>query len=530
MPVPDIRRCRIVLVTTAVAALLLTLGSVAEPLRLPAVIGDHMVLQRDKPAPLWGWADAGITVTVEAFGQTHEAVADESGWWSVTFAPLDAGGPHTVAIAVGDETRVLEDVWVGEVWLCSGQSNMDMRLRKVDDAESEVAAAHHDQLRLFRVERAIADTPQDDVDARWVKSNPDDARNFSAVGYFFGRELQQELGVPVGVIHTAYGGTPAEAWTPLGAMQEAEALRPILDRHQRRVEKYEAEKAAYDAALEAVQREARADEQKSGSVAEAVIEPPEAPTPPTARYAPAGLYHAMVCPLRPFALRGFVWYQGESNVWRARQYEPLLRALIASWRKDWGDDALPFAVVQLPGYTSPPRVPPAVSSWPELRDSQRAVAESDPNVGLIVTIDHGDSTDIHPTAKQPVAERVTRWALATAYGRDVLPSGPALRDWRVEGDRMMLTFDHAGSTLTTRDGGSMRGFVIAGPDMKFRWAVAEVVAPDTLAVSEAKVPDPRAVRYAWDDDPAWANLTNAEGLPASPFRTDDWPGVTDDSR
>ncbi|MEM8782118.1 MAG: sialate O-acetylesterase [Planctomycetota bacterium] len=491
-------------------------------LRLPAVLGDHMVLQRDKPLPVWGWAEPRAEVRVRFKGQEVSGVADAQGRWSVTLEPVAAGGPYAMDVEAGDERVAFEDVLVGEVWLCSGQSNMDMRLMKVGDADAEVAAATHDRLRLFRVERAVADEPAFDVDAAWAVCRPRDARAFSAVAYFLGEELQRELGVPVGVIHSAYGGTPVEAWTPRRALAANPQTQPVLARQERRERAYAEALAAYELAL-----------QVNADLAEgeAPMAVPAEPTSPTVRYRPAGLYHAMIRPLAPYALRGFAWYQGESNVWRAAQYEHILTELIAAWREDWGDPALPFGVVQLPSYAVPPRVPAAAASWPELRESQLRVAQRVSHVGLIVTTDVGDPTDIHPAAKRPVGQRLARWALHAAYGRNLVPTGPLLVGHRVEGDRVILTFDHVGSGLTSRDGDELNGFCVAGPDQKFRWATSvEVLDERTLAVSEAKVPDPRAVRYGWDDYLPWANLANSEGLPASPFRTDDWERVTEDAR
>ncbi len=482
-------------------------------LTLPVVISDHMVLQRDKPVALWGWADAGQTVTVEMLDQTQRAVADAQGRWQVSLEPLAAGGPHVVTIVAGDERITLEDVLVGEVWLCSGQSNMDMRLNKVYDADAEVAGATHETIRLFRVERDIAATPQSDLDtelgAHWVACNPDDARNFSAAAYFMAVKLQEELGVPVGMIHTAYGGTPAEAWPPWDAMDAQPEIQPILARYERQMATYEAARVAYETA------------QDSGT------QTGSAPTPPTERYAPAGLYNAMIHPLVPYTIRGFAWYQGESNVWRAHQYEPLLATMIAAWRTAWQDDALPFGIVQIAAYSEPPRSPRGDGSFPELRESQRQVALADPHAGLIVTTDIGDATDIHPRNKQEVGRRLAIWALHAAYEQDILPGGPVVRSHRIEGNQVIIDFDHVGTGFSTSDDGPIRGFCIAGPDAKFRWAVAEVIDHDTLSITEAKVPSPIGVRYAWSDNPDWANLVNSDGLPASAFRTDDLPFHTE---
>ena len=503
-PRPCPRRLPLVLAT-----LLVLLGTTAHAeLRLPAVFGDHMVLQREKPIAVWGWADAGAAVRLELADASVNVEADDRGRWSARLPEMDAGGPYRLTVRHGEqEEQTFDDVMTGEVWLCSGQSNMDMRLQKIWDDATIDQQLQRDGLRLFRVERAVADEPADDLDGTWTPCEPQHARTFSAVAYFFGQHLQQELGVTVGLIHSAYGGTPAEAWTAETALESHPQLTSILDQWDRRVQQYEQAKDAYEKRSE-----------QAGS----------APSPPPERYTPSGLFNAMIHPLVPYSLRGAIWYQGESNVWRAMQYRPLLTTLIDNWRAEWDQPQLPFGVVQLPNYATPPRVPPGEYSWAELREAQLAVAQDDPHVGLAVTIDIGDPTDVHPLQKQPVGRRLALWALANAYDRDLVHSGPLYSGHEIDGDRVVLHFDHVGDGLQSRDGGPLRGFVISGPDGKFRWAQAEIVG-DSIVVTEAKVPDPRAVRYAWADDPHWANLVNADGLPASPFRTDDWEGVTQSS-
>ncbi|MEO0514273.1 MAG: sialate O-acetylesterase [Planctomycetota bacterium] len=484
-------------------------AAVAE-LTLPAVFGDHMVLQRDATLPVWGWAEPGQTVIVTLNGKTAQSLAHEDGSWRVDLDAMPAGGPYELTVTAGSDTQTFRDVMLGEVWVCSGQSNMDMRLLKIwDDARIE-QKLQRDGLRLFRVERAIADTPQHHLDAAWTRCEPAEARMFSAVAYFMGARLQQELGVTVGLIHTAYGGTPAEAWTATDRLAANPELATILERWDRRVASYEADLAAYEAAKAEGDADARP------------------PAEPPARYAPGGLFNAMVHPLIPYAVRGAVWYQGESNVWRAMQYQPLLTALIEDWRERWGQDDFAFGIVQLPNYENPPRVPPGIFSWAELREAQLHVSQQLDDVGLAVTIDIGDPTDIHPVNKQPVGERLAGWALTHTYGQPHVSSGPIFSAHHIVGDQVILHFDHVGSGLAARDGGPLKGFVIAGSDRKFRWAKA-VVDGDRIVVSEAKVKTPLAVRYAWADNPYWANLINRDGLPASPFRTDDWESITQSS-
>lgn len=485
-------------------------AGVRADLKLPSVFADHMVLQREASVPIWGWADAGSDVTVEFHGQSATVQAGPDGKWMARLEPMAAGGPYELSIKAGGKTQTFSDVLVGDVWLCSGQSNMDMRIRKVMNAEAEIAAADHPNLRLFRVERAMSADPQPDVAAHWAVCTPQSVRDFSAAAYFLGRDLQKELDVPVGLLHCAYGGTSAEAWTSMPALEADGRLTSIIIGQRAKEARYKMDLAAYQKAVEA------GDEHtvKPASIMD--------------RHNPAVLFNAMVHPLIPYAIRGAVWYQGESNVFHSMQYEPLLTALVNDWRTRWDQPDLPFGVVQLPNYVTPPRVPRGDYSWPEMRDSQLRVSQNMPNVGLIVTIDIGNPTNIHPTNKQEVGRRLALWALHDVYGRDVIASGPVFRKAVFEGDKVRLSFDAVGAGLMTREGGPIKGFIIAGADRKFRWAEAEI-AGNEIIVSEAKVKKPEAVRYAWDENPYWANLVNADGLPASPFRTDDWPGITDNN-
>lgn len=481
-----------------------------DTLRMPAMFGEHMVLQREQPIAVWGWSTPGDDVEVRIASEQASATTDDDGRWQVELPAMSAGGPYTLSVNTNGQTLEFGDVMVGEVWLCSGQSNMDMRLAKVDGAQAAIDHADDRDLRLFYVNRAIANEQRDDVEASWTPSNPSDASRFSAAAYFMGQRLRQELGVAVGLIHTAYGGTPAEAWTGGHTLSANPELKPIVDRWVQRVESYEQAVSEHESAIE------RGETSKP-------------PTPLTERYAPSGLYNAMLAPIAPYGIRGFIWYQGESNTWRSTQYRELLSSMIADWRTLWGNENLPFAIVQLPNYAEPPRVPRASSSWPELRESQRLAAKQNERVGLIVTIDVGDPTDIHPRDKASVGDRLARWAMAETYGDDRSWSGPQYVDAEFVGDEVIIRFDHAGSGLEGREGQPIRGFVIAGKDKRFRWANAEV-RDDTIVVTEAKVTQPEAVRYAWDDNPSWANLINGEGLPAGPFRTDDWPSITETSR
>ncbi|MEQ9454700.1 MAG: sialate O-acetylesterase [Phycisphaeraceae bacterium] len=496
-------------ITNTLIALLITTACTTAAhaeLWLPAIFGDHMVLQADKQPAIWGKANPNQAITLTIDNQRATTTADAEGYWLAHLPKLADPGPHTLRIDAGNDWRVIDDVLIGEVWVCSGQSNMDMRMVKMDQAE--IDAADHPRIRLFRVERSSSETPLDDIKGQWELCTPRNVRDFSAAAYYMGRELHQTLDQPVGLIHTAWGGTGAEVWTRREVLEANPILQPVVRRHDRNWQTYNDALAAWNDNPTASQ-----------------------PTPPEDRRTVGGLYNGMIHPLVPYTIRGFAWYQGESNVWRSRQYYTLLSEMIIDWRTQWGDMILPFGIVQLPNYSDAPRVPSAPGSFEELRESQLRVSQSLPNTGLIVTIDVGNPTDIHPLDKHTVGKRLALWALEAAYNHDI--NGQAPHFWEVNFDtgsnEVELKFANAAAGLTTSDGGPPRGFVISGPDMRFRWAQARIEG-DTVYVSEAKVTDPRAVRYAWDDNPSWANLVSGDGLPVSPFRTDKWPGITDNAR
>jgi sialate O-acetylesterase len=454
-------------------------------------------------------------VTVSIGDREAEGLADGDGRWRVDLPAMESGGPFEMTVTSGAESVALSDVLIGDVWLCSGQSNMDFKLQNADGAEQALAdTTKHSRIRLFKVERHVAETPQEDCKGAWRTNTPENAKDITAVGYFFGLKLNQELDVPIGLIHSAYGGTPAEAWTSEDALRTAPGLGHVL------VEMAE-KRLAYVKAMAKWEKEARAMSPKH-------IDPPPMPAPPfytNNRHMPTGLYNGMIHPLIPYGIRGVIWYQGESNVWRSHQYRTLLPTMIEDWRGRWDDAELPFGIVQLTSYFDP-RFPPAEWSWPELREAQLMAARSDPHTGLVVTIDVGNPTDVHPTNKKTIGERLAQWALGTTYGRDLVPSGPLFKKAAFEGEKVIIEFDHAGSGLATRDGGPVRGVVISNDSGKFRWATAEIRG-DILVVTSDRYDDPTSVRYGWADNPDWANLINKEGLPASPFRTDDWPGITE---
>jgi sialate O-acetylesterase len=657
----------------ALAASLLLLilpGAARADVRVPSIVGDNMVLQQGRRARVWGWAEPGERVTVSFRGDKAGATADARGRWEVFTGPHKAGGPSELTVA-GRNTLTFRNVLVGEVWVCSGQSNMEWSLANAQDGAREAAAADYPFIHLFTVAKKTSAEPLDDVEGRWVVTTPREAAQFSAVGYFFGRELHRRLNLPVGLIHTSWGGTPAEAWTSRGALAADPLLKPILDRYDRQLtdlprlqREYERARdewarryvmedpgnrgdprgyakpehdtagwkgmnlpqfwetagldvdgvvwfrrevevpaawAGKDLTLKlgaiddfdttyfngervgsvgtdtpnswAVLRSYRvpgrlvragrntvavrvfdrvggggfgggdmtlapAEAASGNGVAldgawlykeEATVpsrpidwsRQPQAPGPAN-QNSPTVLYNAMLAPLTPYAIRGAIWYQGESNAGRAYQYRALFPAMIRDWRAAWGIGDFPFYFVQLANWKARPQ-DSTDSEWAELREAQLFTMRAAPNTGMAVAIDIGDPDDIHPRNKLDVGLRLARWALADTYGLKLEKSGPLYASHKVEGDKVRVSFKHAGG-LKTRDGAAPAGFYVAGADRRFVPAEARVEKGEVVVWSR-QVPSPAAVRYAWADNPA-ANLYNADGLPASPFRTDDWPGLT----
>jgi sialate O-acetylesterase len=480
-----------------------------------------MVLQRGRQVPIWGTAAPGERVTVLLGTQRLSAVADDEGKWSVTLPAMKAGGPYTLVIA-GRNTIALRDVLVGDVWVCSGQSNMQWSVQGSANATEEVAAANYPQIRLFSVPQVAADAPQSDCQGAWVECSPATIPGFSAVGYFFGRELHKALNVPVGLINTSWGGTPAEAWTSRPSLETCELCTPILERWDAALADLPNIKAKYDADM------AKWREDAATAKAEGKPEPPR----PGAHWAlnkawqPAALYNGMIAPLIPFGIRGAIWYQGESNAGRAYQYRELFPAMIRDWRRNWGAGQFPFLFVQLANFMA--RKPdPGESAWAELREAQ-LMTLSLPKTGMAVIIDIGDANDIHPKNKQDVGLRLALAAERIAYKQNVAYSGPMYRSMTIEGSTIRLRFKDTDGGLVAKDGPGLKGFAIAGEDKRFVWADAQIEG-NTVVVWSDQVPKPVAVRYAWADNPE-CNLYNGAGLPASPFRTDDWPGTTVEAR
>jgi len=487
----------------------------AADLRLPSVFSDHMVLQREKPVAIWGWADADEEVSVEFAGQKKTAQADATGRWSLRLDPLTASVESRKLIATGKDGRKAEisDVLVGDVWLGSGQSNMAMTVNRSKDFEQEKTAATFPLIRHFKEESAGAATAQTQSKGKWLACTPDNVGGFSATLYFFGREVHREIGVPIGLINTSVGGTPIEAWIAPEVQETKPALKAALEAQSAATPKIDPEKAKADYAAELKKFKA--------AKAKAVAEGTKAPRPPrnaaevSERKGTYGqLFNGKVAPLVPFTVKGMLWYQGEANSsdTRAPLYVHQLSALVTDWRARWGEE-LPFAWVQLPNFTRPGE------GWPLMRESMLKTL-SLPKTGMAVTIDIGEAKDIHPKNKQEVGRRLSLWALGTVYGRKVAAtSGPLPAGHEIKGAEVIVTLAHA-EGLKTRDGGPVKGFQLAGADKQWKPATARIEGAK-LIVTSAEVAAPIALRYAWLDFPE-TNLVNSADLPASPFRTDDW--------
>ena len=501
--------------------ILLFSSSISADVRLPAVISDNMVLQQGMKVSIWGMAETGERVTVTLGSQRITATANDNGNWKVNLNPMKAGGPFEMLI-VGNNTITLHNVMVGEVWVCSGQSNMWWPVNRSAIPEYEIAKSEYPMIRLFTVNRQVAGTPQNHAEGEWLECSPQTVGDFSAVGYFFGRELHKTLGTPVGLIHTSWGGTPAESWTSLPTLKSEPDFKPILDRFEQAMKIYPQAKEKYEKQMTRWKQEV----EKAKIEGKPEPNQPRQPLGPEHPYRPAGLYNGMVAPIIPYGIKGVIWYQGESNAGRAFQYRKLFKAMIQDWRRSWSQGNFPFLFVQLANYMEI-QPQPVDDEWAELREAQ-LMALASQKTAMAVTIDIGDADDIHPKNKQEVGRRLSLGALAIAYGHDIEYSGPIYDSMSIKNDKIRLRFKHTDGGLVTKGNEPLKGFAIAGKNRKFFWANAEIDG-DELVVWSNQVPKPVAVRYAWASNPV-CNLYNKAGLPASPFRTDNWHGITVDKK
>jgi sialate O-acetylesterase len=495
------------LVATTSASVLFTVSAAKADVKLPSVLGSHMVLQRDVPIPVWGTAEAGEAVTVTLGSDTSSTKADAQGKWKVQLPARQVGGPLELTVT-GKNKVELKDILVGEVWVCSGQSNMEWHVANSDNPDQEIAAANHPQIRLIKIPKTPAGSPQEDVPASWTTCTSETIPQFSAVAYFFGRNLNQELNIPIGLINTSWGGTRIEPWTPPVGFEGVPEVSSIL------VDVLEEYRQAKIAAIGKI-RDWTVTAQKQADAGDEISAPPAWPQDPIAKHtAPTGLYNGMVHPLLPFPVRGAIWYQGESNLADGLVYHHKMKALIHGWRTVWNNPEMPFLFVQLAPY----RYGNADKSQLALVWEAQTETLAVPNTGMAVTNDVGNVKDIHPRNKQDVGKRLALWALSKTYDREgMVYSGPLYKSSKVEGKSIRIQFDHTGTGLVSRDGKPLREFTIAGDDGEFVEAMAEIDG-DSVVVHSDKVAKPTAVRFAWHDS-AEPNLSNKEGLPASSFRT-----------
>jgi sialate O-acetylesterase len=623
--------------------------------KLPAVFSSNMVLQRDIPIKIWGWADKREQITISFLDETVVVKADKKGSWKAELKPVSAGGPYELKIK-GSNEIVLSNILMGDVWICSGQSNMEWPLSASNNAEDEITRATHPRIRLFTVQKKVSTVPLSDCESEgWVVCSPETAGSFSAVAYFFGRKLNEDLDVPVGLINTSWGGTNVETWISASAIEKAkgfegvskelavfdeEAVRKAVRTKVEAItgplpledQGMQGDKAVWaesnmnyadwkemdlpqlweSAGLEGLDGIVwfQKDFQLTSSDLHNDIEIHLGPIDDaditylngtvigkTSQYneariykvgkellkagkntivvrvedtgggggiygeaedmfiilpnkkislagswkykigrgdfsfsvgpnsMPALLYNAMIHPLLPVGIKGAIWYQGESNAGKAYEYRTLFPMLISNWRQVWGQGDFPFIFVQLANFMQPADEP-GESSWAELREAQ-TMTLSLPNTGMATIIDIGEAKDIHPRNKQDVGKRLALSALKVTYGVDVVASGPTFKEMQTDGNRVILSFDNVGSGLYLKNKyGYINGFALAGEDKKFYWAKAEL-AGDKIILVCPDVQQPAAVRYGWADNPDDLNLYNLEGLPAVPFRTDSWAGITE---
>jgi len=509
-------------VSLAALSILVGLNLQAE-VKLPSIFGSHMVLQRDHANPVWGWAAGGEKVTVSIAGQSHVTTAGKDGAWRVKLQPLKVNATGQTLTIKGSNTIQFSDVLVGEVWICSGQSNMAWSVDRAYDPDLESLTAKFPNIRLISVPQVGTQEPQKDFEGEWMAATPDTVKSFSAVGYFFGRTLHQALGVPIGLIDNAWGGSAAEAWVRRDRLAKLPAAKPFM-------EQWEQTEATYDHDKVTTKFNAQLEKWKTAAeVARKAGKPmPRRPRNPrnplTGQHRPGNLYNGVLKPTIGYGIRGAIWYQGESNSGRAKAYRDVFPLMIQNWRYEWGQGDFPFYWVQLADFRDE-KTEPADDNWAELREAQTMTMDRLKNTGEAVIIDVGEGRDIHPRDKQTVAKRLARWALAKDYGVDIVHQSPRYRSMEIKGDKAVITFDHVGAGLYSFDVRDPKGFAVCGEDKKFVWANARIAGKNQVVVWAEGV-TPTQVRYAWAVNPV-CTLMSREGLPATPFRTDDFKMVTE---
>jgi sialate O-acetylesterase len=486
-------------------------------LELPTIFSDEMVLQQGQALPVWGKAEPGSQVAVMFGNQSVEAVANAEGRWIATLAPESASAvPRTLEVSNSDKRIVFKDVLVGEVWLCSGQSNMQLTVAQSLNADITPIAGANPLLRLFLVDRVASLSPRFSANATWTAADPKSIASFSAVGFYFGSVLQATLGVPVGLIAASWGATPAIAWT-----------RPaVLDKHPlfiQKVAEWDAGMQKFPERFAAYQAKCAEWNKSKGLALDAKVDHwsnPGAPKPPpfdpNGSNRPGNLANGMLATVAPFAIRGAIWYQGENDTeWVPEKYNERLALMVADWREWWNNPTLAFGVVQLASHKFPIDGP-SDDPWPQLRESQRKFVRDDPHAGMAVALDVGEGNDIHPVDKETVGQRLARWALTDIYKKIKLRGGPEPVQATFS-DKVTIRFDSVGSGLWVFNGGDLQGFTLAGADGVFHAAKAEIASKELVEVSSPAVTAPESVRYGWAINPRGANLSNKQRLPTGTF-------------
>ena len=515
---------KISLILYAIAAIFPTTFLSQAEVKPAHLFRDHMVLQRDQAIPVWGWADPGEKITVKLHEQTKTVTTDSKGKWKLSLAAMKAGGPFSMSI----NRLAIKDVLIGEVWLCSGQSNMAMPVQGAENFETEKGLAKFPLIRHFKTAANASPQMAEDCGGDWVLCSPETAGRFSAAAYFFGRKLHQELNVPIGLINSSWGGTDICAWTSLPPQKKLPATAALVkiwedkvggENSQDHQGKFKKQMADYERKLNQYKAARKAGKVKKG--AKAPRKPRMGTSMAKNQNRPANLFNGMIHPLIPYGIRGAIWYQGERNsktIESAYLYRKQLPMMIKDWRTRWDQGDFPFITVQLPNFQSPQKEPVENTPWPLTRESMlKSLAM--PNAGMAITIDTGMAKNIHPKNKQDVGKRLALWALGTTYKQDLTYSGPVYTSSKIQGEKIILSFDHVGDGLESK-GNMLKGFAIAGADKTFVTAIATIEKGRVIVHNDA-VKNPVAVRYAWAANPD-CNLYNEAGLPASPFRTDEW--------
>lgn len=495
-------------VLLAACALLVPSVAMAE-LKMPNIFGDHMVVQQKMPVKVWGWTKPGQEVTVTLAEKSATGKAGDDGRFDVALPAVDAGGPYTLQIKA-DETRTINDVLVGEVWICSGQSNMQWNVANSTDPDLERLTARHPKIRMINFPQVGTQEPVLTHDRPWMECTPETVSAFSAVGYFFARQLNETIDVPIGMINNAWGGSACEAWINRDVLNADPQYAPMMDGWIAKEKQF----ADLTAKSDLNDEEKKTLQNLKGQV--------------SGNHRPANIYNGVLKSHLGFTIRGAIWYQGESNAGRAYQYRELFPLMISNWRQEWGQGDFPFYWVQLADFMEE-KAEPAESAWAELREAQTMTMAKLPHTGEAVIIDIGEGKDIHPKNKVDVGRRLARWALANEYGIAVPFHSPQYKSMEKQDSKIVLTFDHVDGGWRPFDVKQPVGFAIAGADKKFVRADATILADGRIEVSSTTIADPVAVRYAWADNPI-CNMFDGAGLPMTPFRTDDWPGVTLNSK